>query len=286
MLLDNLKNNVKIKCESEYGQLCRVVMCPPTFLQIKDIINDVQKHYYKKNIDIEKALGQFNELFDFMKRKGIEIDLLPSDSSLPEQVFTRDIGAVINNSFIKSNMSTSVRCGEERILKEWLDNMKIPHNTLDSENIEGGDIIIDHKDLWVGIGNRTSPNAVQILENQFPSHHIHPINITDPYLHLDCIFNVIAPNIALVLPKAIESKNLQFLSTKYKLIDVSEEEHFHMGINVLSIGNREILSLPQNTKVNEKMRESGLQVYEIDISEIIKSGGSFRCITLPLNRED
>ena len=40
-----------------------------------------------------------------------------------------------------------------------------------------------------------------------------------------------------------------------------------------------------NKKVNEELRKRGFEIIEVDITEIIKSGGSFRCCTLPIHRE-
>jgi N-dimethylarginine dimethylaminohydrolase len=57
-----------------------------------------------------------------------------------------------------------------------------------------------------------------------------------------------------------------------------------MGTNVLSIGDRKIISLPVNKNVNKQLRDRGYEVIEVDITEIIKSGGSFRCCTLPILR--
>jgi N-dimethylarginine dimethylaminohydrolase len=57
-----------------------------------------------------------------------------------------------------------------------------------------------------------------------------------------------------------------------------------MGTNVLSIGNKKIISLPVNQDVNSQMRNRGYEVLEVDITEIIKSGGSFRCCTMPILR--
>ena len=38
-------------------------------------------------------------------------------------------------------------------------------------------------------------------------------------------------------------------------------------------------------EVNKKMREFGFNVIEVDFSEIIKSGGSFRCCSMPVERD-
>jgi len=70
----------------------------------------------------------------------------------------------------------------------------------------------------------------------------------------------------------------------YDLIDVTEEEQFTLGTNVLSIGQKQIISMPTNQQVNSALRTRGYHVIEVAFDEIIKSGGSFRCCTLPVLR--
>ncbi|MFD6004940.1 arginine deiminase family protein [Bacillus subtilis] len=47
-----------------------------------------------------------------------------------------------------------------------------------------------------------------------------------------------------------------------------------------------MISLPGNRHVNQQLSKRGYHIIEIDLSEIIKSGGSFRCCTMPLIRGD
>jgi N-dimethylarginine dimethylaminohydrolase len=47
-----------------------------------------------------------------------------------------------------------------------------------------------------------------------------------------------------------------------------------------------VFSLPCNKQVNQELRNRGYDIIEVDMTEIIKSGGSFRCCTLPLKRND
>ena len=83
---------------------------------------------------------------------------------------------------------------------------------------------------------------------------------------------------------ALDQKVVDRLSKMYNLIEVSESEQFSMGTNVLSIGQNRVLSLPVNIDVNHQMRQRGFEVLEVDFSEIIKSGGSFRCCSMPIVR--
>lgn len=110
------------------------------------------------------------------------------------------------------------------------------------------------------------------------------IPFKEKFLHLDYVFNVISPDVALIYPDALTKEDIKLFSSKYDFIEVSHEEQFTLGTNVLCIGNKRILSLPVNKQVNKQLRSHGFEVIEVDISEIIKSGGSFRCCTLPILR--
>jgi len=275
----------KTYCVSEYDLLKRVILCQPQYMTIREVINETQEHFKNEGIHIERALAQHAELVKTLEANDIEVILLPYHKKYPEQVFTRDIGFTLGQTIFVAKMATDVRAGEEDVLKQWLEDEQISYYNLVEERIEGGDVVIDRETIYVGLSNRTEKKAVEHLQRLLSRFQVIPIAFKEKYLHLDCIFNVVSPEVALVYPNALTKKDIDFFASRYNLIEVSEEEQFQLGTNVLSIGNNRILSLPVNQKVNAQLRNHGFQVIEVDITEIIKSGGSFRCCTLPILRE-
>jgi N-dimethylarginine dimethylaminohydrolase len=280
-----LKESSAAWCESEYATLRRVVLCPPRFMEIKEVINKIQENYKDENINIEKALAQHAAFEEVLQAIGIETALLEPVRQFPEQVFTRDIGFTIGNQVFVGAMAEKIRQGEEEQLKQWLEERRIPFTLFSSTPIEGGDVLVDHHRVFVGLSSRTSKQTVQELQQKLPNHHVIPISFNEQYVHLDCVFNILSPIEALIFPEALSGQTINLLAEHYDLIRVSEEEQFHLGVNVLSIGEKRVFSQPQNTKVNHQLTSRGYQVIEIDFSEIIKSGGSFRCCTMPLVRK-
>ena len=277
--------NEKIECSSEYDALKRVVVCRPSYMSIDKIINETQKQYAEENIDVELALKQHGQFVKAMEQNGVEVIELPAFENMPEQVFTRDIGFTIGSEIFVGEMSCGVRQGEEKVLKQWLINNKVTFKDLTRAEIEGGDVLIDKKTIYVGISERTSLDSVmQLREMVDSSFEILPIPFNSKYLHLDCVFNILSDKEALIYPDAFMKNELELLASRYELIEVSGKEQFTMGTNVLSLGNRKVLSLPVNQDLNEQLRSRGYTVTEVDLSEIIKSGGSFRCCSLPLVR--
>ncbi|MFC2949441.1 dimethylarginine dimethylaminohydrolase family protein [Virgibacillus sediminis] len=279
--------NTTPSCFSEYDVLKRVILCQPQYMTIRQVINETQKKFVKEGLHIERALEEHREFVQKLNEYGVETILLPYHKKYPEQVFTRDIGFTLGETIFVAQMAHDVRIGEENVLKVWLEDEEISYYNLIGNKIEGGDVIIDRDTIYIGLSNRTNEAAVdhlrKLLGYQFD---VKAISFTEKYLHLDCVFNVLSPEVALIYPDALTKEDLELLSSRYDLIEVTEEEQFTLGTNVLNIGNKTIFSLPVNEKVNQKMRDKGFEVIEIDYSEIIKSGGSFRCSTLPVLREE
>jgi len=277
---DQSKTNVN----TEYDTLKRVILCQPKFMAIEDVINDTQKQYADENIDVELAMKQHEEFEKLLREHGVEVIKLPSSEQFPEQVFTRDIGFTVGEDVFIAEMASDIRKGEEEALEEFLEDENIPYQTT-TDRVEGGDVIVDRDKVYVGISSRTSEEAVRTLQRDLPKHKIIRVPFNEKYLHLDCVFNILSPEIGLIFPEALSTDMVETLSNTYKLIEVSAEEQFTMGTNVLSIGDGKVFSLPQNKQVNTAMRAHGFEVIEVDFSEIIKSGGSFRCCSMPLERE-
>lgn len=270
---------------SEYDVLKKVILCQPQYMTIREVINETQEHFKKEGIHIERALEQHAEFVRILQENNVDVILLPYHKKYPEQVFTRDVGFTLGQTIFVAKMATEVRSGEENILKQWLEDEEISYYNLIEERIEGGDVVIDQNTIYVGLSNRTDEKAVEQLQRLLNNFKVIPIPFKEKYLHLDCIFNIVSPEVALIYPNALTQKEIDFFAARYDLIEVSKEEQFQLGTNVLSIGNKRILSLPVNINVNKQLRDRGFQVIEVDITEIIKSGGSFRCCTLPILRE-
>ncbi|ARK30630.1 dimethylarginine dimethylaminohydrolase family protein [Halalkalibacter krulwichiae] len=270
---------------SEYDVLRQVILCKPEYMTIRDVINETQKKFKNEGIHIELAMAQHKQFVEKLKEHNVEVILLPALKMFPEQVFTRDIGFTMGHILFVAEMANKLRQGEEEVLKGWLEQQDISYFNLRRDQIEGGDVLIDGQTIYVGLSDRTNQQAIDHLQSILPHYNVVTVPFIEKYLHLDCVFNIISPTEALYYPHAFTQKEIDLLASRYELIEVSEEEQFTLGTNVLSIGHKKIFSLPVNQKVNDQLRSRGYEIIEVDITEIIKSGGSFRCCTMPVVRD-
>lgn len=284
MLASLLHLGNKVSCTTEYEKLNRVIVCPPLHMEISEVINETQKHYVKGNINKKIAIKQHEKFRDTLKENGVEVLELPANSQFPEQVFTRDIGFTIGKKVYISKMSSAIREGEEAVLKNWLDKRGMSIQTFSENSIEGGDVLVDNRTIFVGVSDRTTDEATRKLNRVLTGYNVVTLPFNKKYLHLDCVFNILSPKEALIYKPAFQTGELEQLSSMYDLVEVKRTEQFSLGTNILSLGNRKIISLPENKSINKKLRLRGYEVIEVDFSEIIKSGGSFRCCTMPVLR--
>ncbi len=274
-----------IHCHTEYSTLKKVLMVKPIFMKITETINETQKHYKASNIDTSIAIQQHDAFVNVLNEHDIEVTVLPANPKLHEQVFTRDIAFAIQDQLFVGSMSEQVRKDETAILKTWLQENSLTYQEGLPKSIEGGDVMIDGSTIWIGKSGRTSYEAIENLQSRLPSFNVESLTIPRYILHLDCVFNIISEHTVLLYPPAFTPEDLKKIKSHFDIIPVTKEEQFHMGPNVLSIGNRKVISLSQNERLNQVMESKGCRVLPVDFSEIIKSGGSFRCCTLPLERE-
>ncbi|SER58138.1 N-Dimethylarginine dimethylaminohydrolase [Gracilibacillus ureilyticus] len=274
-----------ISQKTEYGRLERVVVCPPTYMEIREIINTTQRVYEDDNIDVDRALAQHDNFVKTLKQNGVDVISLQPYKAFNEQVFTRDIGFTIDDTIFIAKMGRDIREEEVEILKAYLDKEEISYEMLTTPSIEGGDVIVSPEYVFVGVSTRTTLEAINSLQSKLPQKKVIPLPIRNDILHLDCTFNLISENEALIYSPGFTKEDVQWLRERFELIEVSEKEQFTLGTNVLSIGNKNIISLTENSEVNEELTKRGYQIIDVPFSEIIKSGGSFRCCSMPIERE-
>ena len=281
--------------DSETAPLRSVLLgYPDNFLQVDaEIINETQRQYYDgpDAPTREAVTEQLNGFKATLEAHGVTVHQPHALPYLPDQMMTRDIGVVIGDTFAVTTMAAQSRRQEWRgyshLFEHFPEHVKIlfgPENLV----IEGGDIIVDRGKVFVGIGQRTTLAGAAWLMKLVPDFEIVPINLRglhdgEDVLHLDCSFLPVGDGHALIYPDGLREVPATLRET-YDLIEVTREEQQRLGTNVLSISPDTVVSQITSTRINAEMRARGIEVIELPYSEPPKTGGSFRCCTLPLHR--
>ena len=223
------------------------------------------------------------------------------------QIFSRDIAFVIENTLIKANILPD-REEEYQAIKyivDQIDPVKIVHPPKEV-HVEGGDVMPWNEYIFVGtytgsdysdyITARTNQAAIDFLTTLFPNKTVKAFELkksnTDPKenaLHLDCCFQPVGKNMA-ILHKAgflieTEYEWLRDFFGRDHVFEITKEEMYQMNSNIFSIAPNVVVSDQRFTRLNTWLTSKGITVEAIEYKEIAKQEGLLRCSTLPLIRD-
>jgi len=213
-----------------------------------------------------------------------------------DQLTPRDIAVTIGHQVVLCNMIKSSRRYEVAGIFPHLlalegeePNILIPprHDML----LEGGDILIDKGYVFVGLSQRTNQAGFDYLQDTFVDHfelvpvHCKSLEEGENVLHLDCTFNPVGEQHALIYPQGLR-RIPEVIRDRYEWIEVTAAEQAALATNVLSVDERTVISRahPACRRVNSLLRSIGLRVIEVPFDAAPSTGGSFRCCSLPLVR--
>jgi N-dimethylarginine dimethylaminohydrolase len=276
-------------CYSEAGRLRKVVMCPPTFFQIVRPINAIQWLYYSDGLPKPEPLVMVQQhwrLVEILREEGVEVELLPPVPGLPYQHATRDVGVVIGDAIVLSNLKEETRRLETQVAEPVLQKYGLRVLAPARGFVEGGDVVVDDGRLWVGLGSRTDEWGAEFLYRTFGrDYDVIFLRFNPHYTHLDTVFGLLSRGHTLLYEPAFEASSLQLIREVYpSAVSLTDEEQQNAGANVLCLSPDRVISIAENRSVNERLVQLGYEVVTVPFSEVIKSGGSVRCDTLPLER--
>jgi arginine deiminase len=189
-------------------------------------------------------------------------------------------------------------------------------------SIEGGDVLVlDEETLIVGLGERTAPAAVELLARRlFADSSIRNIIVVHlrqarAVMHLDTVFTMIDRSVFNVFPGLLDQIDVHIISQDGDGLGVSRaasletalqetlgldkvtfvmtggdaigqlREQWDDGNNTLAIEPGVVIAYQRNQETNRRLRDVGIEVLELDASELCRGRGGSRCMTQPVWRD-
>jgi N-dimethylarginine dimethylaminohydrolase len=258
---------------------------------------------YPVEVDMIREMEAFNLVFE---KYGVTV-FRPQLIENYNQIFVRDIGFVIGDVFIKSNILPD-RERELDAIQYVIDqiNPKKVVRPPKKVHIEGGDVMLWNNFIFIGtykgsdykdyITARTNAEGVQFIKDSFPNKIVKEFDLVkskiearDNALHLDCCFQPVGKDKGIIYKRGFREESdylfLVQLFGKENLFHITRKEMYNMNSNVFSIDTNIVVSEKKFTRLNTWLRENGFIVEEIPYAEIAKQEGLLRCSTLPLIRD-
>lgn len=263
----------------------------------------VKNGVYPAESDIIREMEAFEAV---LKKYGVKV-YRPSLVTNCNQVFSRDVGFVIDDKIIVSNIIPD-RQAEIDAYENVYRNIhyKNIYNLPEAVHVEGGDVVLYNDVIFLGQYNfadypslktaRTNALALDYLKMIFPDRTIIPLNLrkndTDPYdgiLHLDCTFMPVGRGKAIIYRDGFinprDADHLIGFFGAENVFELTKEEMYWMNSNIFSISEGVVVIEEHFTRLKAWLEEQGITVEPVPYREISKMGGLLRCSTLPLVRE-
>jgi N-dimethylarginine dimethylaminohydrolase len=151
---------------------------------------------------------------------------------------------------------------------------------------------IDRQTVVLGTGNRSNKEgAQQVMEtlSYMGVKHFVPFSIPYGHAHVDGLMNMIDHDLALIFPwqtphdvwRALRERGIEVLEAPSV-----DEVKYNSAVNFVALAPRKVLIPQGSPHTCELLDKHGVEIIEIDISELQKGWGALHCMTAFLKRED
>jgi dimethylargininase len=231
-------------------------------------------HKSRVPIDLELANQQHDVYRDALRSAGCEVIVLPSEPDLPDSVFVEDAALVLDEVAVITRPGANSRKPETLSISAALAPYRDFVHIHAPDSLDGGDVTVVGKRVYVGISSRTDAGALQQLSAYLGPHGYQVLGLpVSGCLHLKSAVTTVGENRVLLNPDWVRRD--AFGEFEIVETDPSEPE----AGNALWIGDRVIYS-SSFPRTADRMRRIGIDVIEVPASECAKAEGGVTCCSL------
>lgn len=281
-------------CQSMVGRIERVLLKHPreAYVNNETLRAQWEGLNYSGCPDFDKAVTEFEDFVELLKRFIPEIHYLPQDDRVTvDSIYAHDSVIITARGAILCNMTREQRRYEPAAMKDFMPELGIPVlGAISGEGrLESGDVVwIDERTLAVGRGRRTNDEGIRQLR-----HLVHDfvdelivVDLPPAVFHLMGIISLIDEKLAVVNSTMLpESFRERLAGRGFELLSVPPEEFETLACNILALAPRQCILLSGNPQTQDILTNKGVEVLTYSGEEIsLKGSGGPTCLTRPLLR--
>jgi len=231
-------------------------------------------HIDRTPIDLDIARTQHHNYINVLKTLGCNVVELPPEADLPDSVFVEDTAFILPEVAVITRPGADSRKPEtESIIHTLTPYMKLIH-VREPATVDGGDVLILGKTIYVGLSSRSNGEAIDQLNELLGAYGYAATGIQmHDCLHLKSAVTRLDERTLLINKNWVDTHHLQ----NFDCIEVDPAEPF--AANCLPIGES-IIFPTAFPGTRAALEERGYKVITIDVSELAKAEGAVTCCSL------
>ena len=281
--------------DNDYNVLTDVLLGKPDYfkwVEAGPLIGRTLKNMHKTGIkfDFDLAQKQFGKMVEIYQQAGVNCHYLESDPVLHRNFFARDSSAMTPWGALICHMQLKCRRADYVSVIKFYQENNIPiWKYVTAGHFEGGDfVILEPGTVLIGhCGERSEPEGAQqvaeFVRQQGWDVEVAPIPAL--FVHMDGLVVPLDEKRLVTCLDALEGWVIDWLKVKgFEFVDVGFSEAKDLGVNLVALGNKKVLSMAGSVNLNKKLTSLGYEVYDPDMSMFTLGGGGVHCMCQALRR--
>ena len=282
--------------DNDYAPLRDVLLGKPEFfrwVEAGPLIGRTMANAHKTGakFDLQLAMAQHSEMVRVYEEAGVRCHYLEADEALHRNFFARDSSVMTPWGAIVCHMQLKCRRADYvSVIKFYQDNNIPIWNYVTAGHFEGGDfVILEPGAVLIGYcGERSEQAGSEQVAGwvRDKGWDVEVVPISREFVHMDGLVVPLGPKLLVACLDALEGWVIDWLRARdFKFVDVDYAEAKNLGVNLVALGGGKVLSMKGATKLNDKMRDLGFEVYAPDMSMFTLGGGGVHCLCQALSRD-
>jgi N-dimethylarginine dimethylaminohydrolase len=256
-------------------------MTAPTFFAVEYAINPWMDP--STAVDTHVAMNQWETLRQTYKELGHTVELVEPVAGLPDMVYAANGGLLVNGKAVVARFAYPQRAGESDAYAEWMARRGFDPAETRHVNEGQGDLLVVGSIVLAGYGFRTERQAHAEIA-ALVGMPVVSLELVDPrFYHLDTALAVLDDTTIAYYPPAFSDEARAQLRELFPdAIEVASADAYVLGLNAVSDGLNVVLPAAARGFA-EQLRAAGFLPIGVDLSELLKGGGSVKCCTLEVH---
>ncbi len=233
-------------------------------------------HIERTPIDVDRARAQHRAYVNALKQLGCNILELPAEANLPDSVFVEDTAVILPEAALLTRPGADSRKPEVESIAQALSPLVKLLFIREPATLDGGDVLVVGKRIFVGISTRSNDEAIRQLQQLLNGYGyiVTGVPLRD-CLHLKSAVTRVDDHTLLINKNWVDTAYF----ADYRLIEIDPSEPH--AANCLPVGDVVIFpaAFPQT---RAKLEEHGYKVLPVEVDELAKAEGAVTCCSLIL----